>query len=160
MNIDSSPPYEEVLKFLSTQKFYAEDLPDWSFSNDASETYELSFGLLDKHSLERTKFIVELLIQYSPKTKKRLFKFTLLKVEYKNKGTTRYYQLETKSFKNIKKSFGHNLPHEHIGRNPEGRVNGSLDWLDWDFEQAFSHFCSRVRIDFDKRPRAPETFEL
>ncbi|MDK7178813.1 hypothetical protein QP445_15465, partial [Micrococcus luteus] len=87
-----------------------------------------------------TKFIVELLIQYSPKTKKRLFKFTLLKVEYKNKGTTRYYQLETKSFKNIKKSFGHNLPHEHIGRNPEGRVNGSLDWLDWDFEQAFSHF--------------------
>ena len=160
MGIYSSPPYEEVLDFLSTNRFVVQGLPEWKISKNAPDTYEMSFGLLDDKTLERSKFIVDLYIQYSPKTNKRIFKFTLLKVEYRGRGGSRYYQLDIKRFDKINKNIGHSLPHEHIGRNPEGRIEGSIDWLDWDFTESFDYFCSRVNIDFDEKPSDPEKFIL
>lgn len=154
------PTHEEVLALLNSSNFLACDLPDWSLVNEKQhQSYELRFGLLDK-TLSRTKFCAELLVQISPETHKKLYKFTLQKIEFK--GYTRFYQLEIRWFQNIKtiKSNKHFIPHEHIGRSPEGRMPGDISWLDWSFNEALAYFLKRTKISVDVPPDDPEVFVL
>lgn len=156
----SEPSHSEVLNFLKSESFFVEDLPEWQtvVASNSTITAKLTFGLLDS-SMSRTKFFVELMIQTSSITQKRILKFSLFKGEFKS--TIRYYQLEVKKFKKLSQIDKHGMPHEHIGKSPEGRIIGSINWLKWNFDDALKHFLSRVSITFlNETPSDPENFYL
>lgn len=158
--MSNEPTYEEVSNFLSSNSFCADDLPEWQHVLDKSNySYELQFGLLDS-SLSRVKYCVELLVQISPETHKKLYKFTLHKKEFKS--YTRIYQLEIRWFKkrDFVKNNPHFMPHEHIGRSPEGRYMGDESWLNWDFHKALNHFLTKTNITLYNLPEDPEVFKL
>ena len=154
------PTHAEVVQLLSNSRFTANDLPDWSsIAENQNTSHELLFGLMDE-SLSTVKYRVELIIQVSSITHKKIYKFTLYRVEFKS--YTRIYQLEIRWFKNLKtiKSNKHFLPHEHIGRSPEGRIQGDESWLRWDFHQALEYFLKQTNITLDLMPDNPEVFVL
>lgn len=149
-----TPSYEEVIDILRNNTFYSNDLPGWVLEKKAPYTQVLSFGLLDK-SFFRTKYKVDLQVQFSLLTHRTNYRFTLFLSD--SIGDIRLYQLEIKKYKNTKKIVKHNMPHDHIGNK---RLDGELEWYNWQFEEALDKFLSRVNINFNEKPRDPEIFIL
>ena len=148
----NSVTFEEAETLLS-KPLICEDIGDWHYHRLQSSLAKMECGLMSEDRT-RAGLIVQLQFARSPKTKLPEYKFSVFKWSlYATQGV---YQLQMNGVARAPKNW-HDYAHEHMGMT---RIDGKVEWLEWEFEQALDYFCHRTNITFLPPVESPETFRL
>jgi hypothetical protein len=142
----------EALALLSNPK-QCIDIGAWLPVRHLANTWSCASGVINAEGVG-THLWVDLVLRRSPKTRMIWYKFSVFRRHAW--GTEMVYQLDVQCYEKRLKN-AHDMPHEHMG---DLRMQGSLTWAQWSFEDVLRRFSERTKIDFEPPVSHPDDFEL